>query len=392
MRGRGKAEPHRKAVGKEEQQIPTISIDYGFFGDEGVGGSEMPVLIVFDRWSKCIWSHPVPSKGVGHPWSSTALLRDLEKTGYRRLVLKSDQENSIKALAKSAKDGFKGEVILEHSPKGESKSNGEVERAVQSVHGLARTLKDFVEQKSGIAIDPKSPILAWLIEYSDILLNLFHRGEPHDGVTAFHRLKGRPWRVELPAFGETVEFLKRTRRKLEQRWEAGVFLGVKETTTEKIVGTNRGIFVVQSVRRRPAEARFNGELLTALRGFPWAPSETEEAELPEPISLPPALPEVPATETPTFRKPVLFKRHYIVKADLEKYGYTAGCPACDEIKLGPYRRGGIVHTDLCRERVGKATAEDPERRHRLEQSEARAKKHVRFDDGLGRQRGAVRSG
>ena len=86
-----------------------------------------------------------------------------------------------------------------------------------------------------------------------------------------------------------------------------MFLGVKETTTEKIVGTNRGIFVVQSVTRRPPEARFNGELLTALRGFPWAPSETEEAELPEPIGLPPALPEVPATETPTFRKPVLLR-------------------------------------------------------------------------------------
>ena len=156
VRGRGKAEPRRKAVGKEEQQIPTISIDYGFFGDEGVGGSEMPVLIVFDRWSKCIWSHPVPSKGVGHPWSSTVLLRDLEKTGYRRLVLKSDQENSIKALAQSAKDGFKGEVILEHSPKGESKSNGEVGRAVQSVRGLARTLKDFVEQKASPSI-PRAP-------------------------------------------------------------------------------------------------------------------------------------------------------------------------------------------------------------------------------------------
>ena len=41
--------------------------------------------------------------------------------------------------------------------KGQSKSNGEVERAVQEVQGIARTLKDSVEQKSGL----KQLSVAW---------------------------------------------------------------------------------------------------------------------------------------------------------------------------------------------------------------------------------------
>ena len=275
MRGRAKALPHRRVPDKEDEQIPTMSVDYGFFGAPGelpggsVGGAELPVLIVTDRRSKSIWSHPVPSKGIAHPWAATALLQDLEKTGYKRIVLKSDQEPSIKALTKSVKDGWRGEAILEHSPKGESKSNGEVERAVQSVHGLARTLKEHLEQKTGKLLDPKSPVLAWLVEHAGVLLNLYHRGEPHDGMTAYHRLKGRPWRVALPCFGEVVEFQRRTRHKLERRWEAGVFLGVKETTTEKIVGNDNGTFVVQSVRRKPPGEQFDAEALRKVRGVPW---------------------------------------------------------------------------------------------------------------------------
>ena len=47
-------------------------------------------------------------------------MTDLDFMGYKRVILKSDQEPSI-AL-------WHGEIVPEASPKGESKSNGEVER------------------------------------------------------------------------------------------------------------------------------------------------------------------------------------------------------------------------------------------------------------------------
>ena len=85
----------------------------------------------------------MPSKGVVHPYPTRALMADLYFMGYKWIVLKSDQEPSIVALCDAVKHGLHGKIVPEASPKGESKSNGEVERAVQSVHGLARTLKDF---------------------------------------------------------------------------------------------------------------------------------------------------------------------------------------------------------------------------------------------------------
>ena len=54
---------------------------------------------------------------------------------------------AIKVVTRRVSDGLTGcEVVGEHVPY-ESKSNGEVERAVQTVHSLARTLKVDFEWK-----------------------------------------------------------------------------------------------------------------------------------------------------------------------------------------------------------------------------------------------------
>eukprot|EP00974_Lingulodinium_polyedra_P074200 7190534-Lingulodinium_polyedra.AAC.1 len=60
-------------------------------------------------------------------------------------------------------------------------------------------------------------------------------------MSPFQRVKGKPWRVPHPAFGDCVEFKKRTPHKLEPRWGRGVYLGIKEGTAEKIVGTPEGV-------------------------------------------------------------------------------------------------------------------------------------------------------
>ena len=106
-----------------------------------------------------------------------------------RVILKLDQVPSIVARRDVVKNGWHGEIVPEASPKGESKSNREVERAVQSVHGLARTLGDSQEQQSGITLESQSPLLAWLVEHCSNLLLFFHKGEPHDGHTTYMRLK-----------------------------------------------------------------------------------------------------------------------------------------------------------------------------------------------------------
>ena len=54
------------------------------------------------------------------------------------------------------------------------------------------------------------------------------------------------------------------------------------------------------------------------------------------------------------------RRYYIKSRDLDKYGYTPGCPACDKDRAG-VRRGGVNHTPGCRTRIESAISADPHR-------------------------------
>ena len=99
-------------------------------------------------------------------------------------------------------------------------------------------------------------MVAWALVYAATLYTLFHR-EKDDGMTAYQRLKGKPWKVPLPAWGESVEFRLRGRGKMESRWKEGVYVGLDCNSTEKLVGDEAGIHKVVSIRRKPAQWRWN---------------------------------------------------------------------------------------------------------------------------------------
>ena len=392
VRGRGQSVPHVKVTRKEEEQLPVISVDYGFSGTLDTAATDLPMLVVFDRWSKSIWSHPVPTKGLEHPHGSRCLLNDLRETGYKRLVLKSDQEHSIRAVCREVQNGFEGEVVPEAAPiEDHAKSNGEAEVSVKRVHGLSRTLREAVQHGIGDTIPGTHPVLAWLVEYSGVLITLF--GISDDGLTPYHRLKGRPWRIPLPPFGEEVEFRTRTRDKLESRWQNGIYLGIKRTTSEKIVSDGTGkVLVVQTLRRTPG--RYNKDLLLKVRGTPWEPKgeslrgeEDRPVELPAPITIVPELPDVPSQAPAAFTQEGAPRRVYITKKNLDRYGYTAGCPACEGTKMG-IRTSGEFHTAACRTRLEAAMKQDPVESARVERSE---QKRRRGSGGAEGQDGSERS-
>ena len=84
----------------------------------------------------------------------------------------------------------------------------------------------------------KHPVLAWLVNHAGFLLARFQLSA--DGLTAYERLKGKPFRRKLYSFGECIHYMpigknfgqKKHLNKLEVRWHDGVFLGLRETTNE----------------------------------------------------------------------------------------------------------------------------------------------------------------
>ena len=383
VRGRGKSFQHRRVDhSQDDKDHPVVSIDYAFFGAPGelpadaVGGQKMPVLVVRDRFTKSLFSHLVPAKGVEHFYPEAALLRDIKFLGYTKLTLKSDQEPSILALANAVRNTLSSQNIecqLESSPKGDAHgmSNGEAESSVGIAQGLTRTLKDHIEHKTGQLLDPKSPLLSWMIEYVGVLYTLFSYDEhSQDGITPFRKVKGRDWQLALPVFGECVDYRVKTVHKLEARWDSGIFLGIRLNTTEKIIGTPKGVVVVQSVRRKPEDQQWNAELIKSLVGTPWAPSPEkakkpqEALELPEPVSIEAEQPSVEVDTSVAEMKPH-YRRVYLLQPDFEKFGYSATCKACNALRLG-FDRQGLNHSEECRLRIVQRLQETEYGRKRIE--------------------------
>ena len=373
--GRGRSYSHHHEA--RDSTVPVISADYLYFSDKGSTEKSLPTVVIRDRLSKAIFSHLLPAKGVGSAYPEKAVLRDLNWLGYKRLVLKTDQENAIKALGTAVKAGFPNELTLEESPKGDhhGQSNGVAENAVQRIQGQVRTMKFALEEKVKGELPKDSVIFPWMIEYAGVLHTLFSQ-EDSEGMTPFQKLKGRTWQVALPCFGEVVDYRRRAKSKLDARWQEGIYLGLRLTSTEKIIGTPSGILVVQSIRRKPEDKQFDLERLKAVKGTPWQPNPDKSAgadadRLPEPIVIEPvaAPAEIPPPPVPADRSQS-YRRMYIRQSDLDTFGYTGGCEACAAIREGRDRQG-INHSELCRTRIQEALKGTALGKSRLERESQR---------------------
>ena len=93
-------------------------------------------------------------------------------------------------------------MVIENSPVHSSKSNGIIERAIQTVQGMIRTIRSSIEDKWEVKIKTSHPIWPWIAEHAAFLLSRFEVGR--DGKTAYERVKGKAAKVQGMSFAEGV--------------------------------------------------------------------------------------------------------------------------------------------------------------------------------------------
>ena len=240
--GRAKDDPHRARDTVENTTVPEVHFDYCFMRDEGKD-NYTPVLVGKDRGSKSFMAHVVPYKGGDVQWVTEQVVKDLEKIGLRdHLVLRSDQEPALKAAMSEIAALRRGvRTILESSPVGDSKGNGLAERAVQSMEEMVRVLKLSLEARVRGHVSVTHKIFAWLVEHAADILNKYVVGT--DGRTAYHRVRGRPFRGEMYEFGCGVWFRpvgKLQGGSLRPRWYNGIWIGKRYDTNEHYVIAESG--------------------------------------------------------------------------------------------------------------------------------------------------------
>ena len=127
--------------------------------------------------------------------------------------------------------GEETQIMIEHSPVGDSKSNGFIERTIQSIEGQIRTLRSATQSRIGVKMVPGSALYAWMITHAANLINLYEIGP--DGRVPYQRLRGCKLRTDMLEFGECVHFQPLDHAKLgkaELRWMDGVYLGLRLTS------------------------------------------------------------------------------------------------------------------------------------------------------------------
>ena len=257
VKGRGVEMDHGTAQ-KDDDGIHEFHMDFCFPGEEDDSGM-LTVLVVRERRTKMLMATVVPSKSTGE-FVGKRVVAFMREVGCRGVdvVVKSDNEPAMVAIVneviriRAAEDGM-ARTIPETSPRKSSKSNGVVERAVRSVEAQMRVMRASLEKRWQTKISVKSSVWPWLCEYGALLLNRCEVGR--DGKTSYERCKGKSAKLMGIEFGEEILWRRKPLgnhlAKLACLWENGVFLGVKATSGELVVGDAKGVWTSRTIHRRP---------------------------------------------------------------------------------------------------------------------------------------------
>ena len=109
-------------------------------------------------------------------------------SGHRGVILKSDGESFITALKDAIKASCDVSMGVEVSPMGDSQAKGDVERAIRTVQGQARTMKSALDNKYNTEFGENHIIIPWLVPYASSAINKFTIDT--GGKTAHERCRG----------------------------------------------------------------------------------------------------------------------------------------------------------------------------------------------------------
>ena len=138
-------------------------------GEENKGGNTIALLVAKERNSRAILSTVAPRKSSGD-WLARRVLAWMREIGceLNHVTVKSDNEPALVEIVDSlarhraAKGGQR--MLVEHSLVHSSKSNGCIERGVQTAQGMIRTMRSALEARWNATIPVDHAVWTWLAE------------------------------------------------------------------------------------------------------------------------------------------------------------------------------------------------------------------------------------
>ena len=134
---------------------------------------------------------------------------------------------------------------------GQHASNGQVERAVQTVRKMANCLRWYAEDKARINIEGDFDIYPWSFKRASFLINRFRVLE---GIsrTSFELATGHPYRGKLALFGESVLFKRAVKNKGSAVFEKGVWVTKHPWNDNHVLLSTTGAYKSRTIHLRTA--------------------------------------------------------------------------------------------------------------------------------------------
>ena len=191
----------------------------------------------------------------------------------------------------------------------------------------------------------------------------------HDGKTPYERCKAKRGKLPGLAFAEKILWRRRpvggNLSKLTCLWEDGIFLGVKGSSGECIVGDGNGVWKTRTLTRRPLEERWDKGALGLVGGVPWRVNDDDPKADGEAMKMdiPSEARQATEQEREEMAQAPIPRNFYITKEHLTKYGDSQDCPGCKSSLRVTTRQ---AHNTACRRRFEREASDDPKVRSAIE--------------------------
>ena len=257
-------------------------------------------LVMVDPESKFVHAIPVPSKEV-----TSYLVEEVCRVLMlmeKKVILRTDTEPAMLSLRNKVQmirkmNNLETE-LQDVSP--DEHQGVQVERWVQTVRNLSKTLVYAAEKEAKVKITSESALYPWLARHARFLLNRF---VVQEGKTPFEVLFDREYSGALAPWGSTV--LAKPIPKIKEKgepWKKGSFIGKDHVSNANLVSTSTGVIKARTMRR--CTPTFDIETMIEACGTPWNHSQKQVMTRKARPRLPPhrgidALPPAPGARSPS---------------------------------------------------------------------------------------------
>eukprot|EP00435_Cladocopium_sp_Y103_P012149 s5547_g3.t1 len=189
--------------------------------------------------------------------------------GYSSVQLRCDNEPSVLQLQRLILETRQrmGLQTQATTPSAYQHGNALAENAVQRIRGLAGSLMHSLQLKlGGVVISSNHALWTWSMRHAAWLLNRFN---PHQGLTPFEVVYGKPYDGQICEYGEPVLGFSRTMMKGNPKWRRMLFLGKVEAQDSFLLFDGTSLVLTRSVRRVKSNWVVHMAFFKELNLYPW---------------------------------------------------------------------------------------------------------------------------